>query len=146
MLNRKFLSEFRKFFNKIHGFNWFFYSDFHKFDRVGGFAPEPATNAYLHIFLNYWHNFREKFDRILQKFWKNCKISNRTIQKCLLSIYFSTQSWLVQPRKMIRSTWVEPIESKFSLHKFLPYKYWIGGLLFVEYLFVISIFTFWKFC
>ena len=30
-----------------------------------GSAPEPLTNAYDHIFLNYWHNFREKFEKLL---------------------------------------------------------------------------------
>ena len=40
----------------------------------GGFAPEPTTNAYDHILLNDWHNFREKFDKILYKFWKNLKV------------------------------------------------------------------------
>ena len=31
----------------------------------GGSAPEPPTNAEYHISLNYWHNFREKSDKIL---------------------------------------------------------------------------------
>ena len=28
-------------------------------------APEPPTKADDHISQNYWHNFREKFDKIL---------------------------------------------------------------------------------
>ena len=28
-----------------------------------GSAPQPPTNAYDNIFLNYWHNFHEKFDK-----------------------------------------------------------------------------------
>ena len=33
----------------------------------GGSATEPPTNAYDNIFLNYWHNFRETFDKIILK-------------------------------------------------------------------------------
>ena len=47
----------------------------------GGFAPEPPTNAYDNIYLNYWQNFSEKFDNIILKIWKNGKNSIRTIQK-----------------------------------------------------------------
>ena len=67
-----------KFFKKIHGFPWFFYSDFHIF-----------ANAYDNIFLNYWHNFRENFDKIILKIWKKGKNSIRTIQKSPVSISFS---------------------------------------------------------
>ena len=31
----------------------------------GGSAPRTPTNAEDHICVNYWHNFREKFDKIL---------------------------------------------------------------------------------
>ena len=55
----------------------------------GGFAPDHRKNANVHIFLNYWHNFREKFDKTIEKYWKNGKISIRTIQKFQFSIDLS---------------------------------------------------------
>ena len=54
----------------------------------GAPPPEPPTNAYDNIFLNYWHNFGEKFDKII---FKNGKNAIRRIQKLLVSIDFSTQ-------------------------------------------------------
>ena len=36
--------------------------DFIKFYRFGG---EPITKEYVHIYLNYWNNCREKFYKII---------------------------------------------------------------------------------
>ena len=63
----------------------------------GGSAPEPHTNADDQIFLNYWHNFREKFEKIREKLWKTGKISIRTIQKLQVSIDFSSQIFINSP-------------------------------------------------
>ena len=54
-------------FQKSAGFHWIFECDFFKFSRFGGLRPppQPRTNAGDRIFLNYWRNFREKFDKIL---------------------------------------------------------------------------------
>ena len=57
----------------------------------GDSAPEPSTNPYDNIFLNYWNNFREKLDKIILKIWKYCKNSIRIIKKSEVSIDFSTQ-------------------------------------------------------
>ena len=76
----KFFTNMHKIFNK-YAINF----------RVQFFNFEPPTNAYDHIFLNYWRNFCEKFDKILNKFWKNGKISIRTIHKLQVSLDFSTQ-------------------------------------------------------
>ena len=56
-----------KFFKKIARFNWIFEYDFSKISKFGGLRPPPGppTNAYARIFLNYWLNFREKFDKFL---------------------------------------------------------------------------------
>ena len=41
----------------------------------GAPPPEPHTNANDNIFLNYWHNFGEKLDKIIfKKFEKIAKI------------------------------------------------------------------------
>ena len=57
----------------------------------GAPPPEPPRNPYDNIFINYWHNFREKFDKPILKIWKNCKYSIRIIKKSQFSIAFSTQ-------------------------------------------------------
>ena len=78
-LFKKILSEFMKFFKRIHGFHWFFYSDFHKFASSGGSAP---PNPYKCIFLNLCSNFRQKFDKIFKKFWKNREIFLKILKNC----------------------------------------------------------------
>ena len=63
----------------------------------GGSAPEPPRNADDHIFLNYWHNFREKFEKILENLGKTGKISIRTIQKLQVAIDYSSQISINSP-------------------------------------------------
>ena len=75
------------------GFHRIFEYDFWKFSSFGG-GLRPSnrpTNGYDNIFLNYLHNFREKFDKIILQIRKNGKNSIRTIQKSQVSIDFSTQ-------------------------------------------------------
>ena len=81
-----------KFFKKWLVFHRIFEYDFWKFSSFGGLRPSnPPTNGYYNILLNYWHNFREKFHKIILKIWKNGKNYIRTIQKSQVSIDFSTQ-------------------------------------------------------
>ena len=56
-----------KFFKEIAGFQGIFEDDFLKFSRFGGggSASRTPTNADDHIFQTYWHNFRERFYKIL---------------------------------------------------------------------------------
>ena len=49
-----------KFFKKIVGFHWIF--DYGIYNSLGF----DLVLAYVHIFLNYWRNFREKFEKILE--------------------------------------------------------------------------------
>ena len=53
-----------KFFKKLLVSIGFSTTIFENSQVSGGSAPEPPTNPYDNIFLNYWHNFRERFEKI----------------------------------------------------------------------------------
>ena len=54
-----------KFFKKLLVSIGFSSTIFEDSQASGGSAPKPPTNPYDNIFLNYRHNFREKFDKII---------------------------------------------------------------------------------
>ena len=61
-----------KFFKKLPVSIRFSSTIFENSLASGGGAPppEPPTNAYVHIFLNYWHNFRENSIKFFKNFEK----------------------------------------------------------------------------
>ena len=54
-----------KFFKKLLVSIGFSRTIFENSQASGAPPPEPPTNPYDNIFLNYGHNFREKFDKII---------------------------------------------------------------------------------
>ena len=53
-----------------------------------GSAPEPPSNAYDNIFLNYWHNLRETFDKIIFKILKHFEKISKFPVKFSKNCYF----------------------------------------------------------